>query len=125
MKWHQQALVVLPGLKGGTRSSRLTQSTHRFIRCGVNRRNRDAIRRKISSGVLSIGRGVYLCPWLLGVVLLLTLGSPLAQAGQGGSTLRVEQIYDADGQRVGKRVVTLDGETGSLRTNEQRFLLEG
>ena len=125
MKLRQQTLVDLPGSKGGTWSSRLTQSTHRFIRSGVNRRNRDAIRRKISSSVLSIGRGAFLYPWLLGVALLLIVGLQLAQAAQAGSTVRVEQVYDADGQRVGKRVVTLDAETGAFRTNEQRFLLEG
>ena len=125
MKLRQQTLVDLPGSKGGTWSSRLTQSTHRFIRSGVNRRNRDAIRRKISSSVLSIGRGAFLYPWLIRVALLSIVGLQLAQAGQGGATVRVEQIYDADGQRVGKRVIALDGETGAFRTNEQRFLLEG
>lgn len=58
------------------------------------------------------------------LTLLVTFWVIHTKAGQLGSTLRVQQIYDADGQRVGKRVIKFNSETGATFTNEERYLLE-
>lgn len=51
------------------------------------------------------------------------LGPPL-QAQSTGTILKIEQIRDADGQRVGKRITTRDPVTGATQVQEQHYLLE-
>ena len=124
---HNQTMSSFSGSKRDARSSRLKRSTHRFLKGGGFCRNRESIRRASPSRVFGLVRGVLLSPWLLALVCLWTGGEnvSVSQAAEAGGVVRVEQIYDADGQRVGKRVVTLDPDTGLSHTNEQRFLLEG
>ena len=124
---HNQTMSSFSGSKRDARSSRLKRSTHRFLKGGGFCRNRESIRRARPSRVFGLVRGVLLSPWLLALVCFWTGGGnvSVSQAAEAGGVVRVEQIYDADGQRVGKRVVTLDPDTGLSHTNEQRFLLEG
>lgn len=51
------------------------------------------------------------------------LGPPL-HAQSAGPIVKIEQIRDADGQRVGKRITTRDPLTGTTQVQEQRFLVE-